>query len=98
VPLEPATVNVEVPNGVLADVVIVKVELAPAAIEAGLNEAVAPVGKPLALTVTVPLKPLIAVSLTVYDKLLPWPTDALAGEAVSEKSGAPVMFNVTVAV
>ena len=58
-------VSVKLPKGVLADVATVRVELAPAATEGGLNEAVAPVGSPLALKLTEPLKPLMALVFTV---------------------------------
>ena len=46
-PLVPVMVRVGLPTGVLELVAIVSVELAPAAIEVGLKEAVAPVGSPL---------------------------------------------------
>jgi hypothetical protein len=49
----PVTVTVYVPAGVLAPAVSVSVELLPAVTEAGLKEADAPVGKPLAERVTV---------------------------------------------
>jgi hypothetical protein len=44
---------------------MVRVELAPAPIDVGLNEAVAPAGKPVTLKLMVPLKPLTAPALTV---------------------------------
>ena len=46
-------------------VAIVSVELPSEATELGLNEAVAPVGKPLALSVTVPLKAFTLPTVTV---------------------------------
>ena len=64
-PLVPVMVSVELPTGVLAVVLIVRVELAPVATEEGLNEAVAPAGSPLALRLTEPLKPFRAPALTV---------------------------------
>src|ERR1700676_1679756 len=63
--LVPVRVSVKLPKGVLVFVVTVRVELAPAATEVGLNEAVAPVGRPLALKLSEPLKPLTALVLTV---------------------------------
>lgn len=91
-------VSVDVPSGVLADVAIVRIELPPAGIEAGLKDPDTPVGRPLTLKFTVPLKLFMTALLTVYEVLLPWPADALVGEAVIEKSGAPVTFSVTEAV
>ncbi len=66
VPLVPVTVNVEFPPGVAAVVVTVMVEVpAPPVMVAGLNEAVAPPGRPLAVGVTVPVNPFTAVTVTV---------------------------------
>jgi len=62
-PLIPVIVRVDVPTGVLAVVVTVKVEL-PATV-AGEKLAVAPVGSPLALKAMEPEKPENAVVLTV---------------------------------
>jgi hypothetical protein len=64
-PLVPVIVNVGLPGGVLVVVVIVSVELAPGVIEVGLNEAIAPVGRPLAFKLTEPVKPLTAATLAV---------------------------------
>jgi hypothetical protein len=64
-PLVPATVSVALPVGVLADVVTVNVELpAPASI-AGLKDAVAFAGRPLADRFTEPAKPFTAPTVTV---------------------------------
>jgi hypothetical protein len=65
VPLVPMIVSEGPPTGVLVDVETVKVEVAPAAIDAGLNEAVAPVGSPVALKFMTPLNPLSAPALAV---------------------------------
>jgi len=45
--------------------VTVRVELAPVTTDVGLNEPVAPVGSPLALKLTEPLKPLMTLVFTV---------------------------------
>ena len=58
-------VSVKLPKGVLVEVATVRVELAPAATEEGLNEAVAPAGSPLALKLSEPLKPFVALVFTV---------------------------------
>jgi len=65
-PLVPVIARVELPAGVLPLVVTVRVELAPGAMEAGLNEAWAPVGRPLVtLRLTVPVNPFTAAAFTV---------------------------------
>jgi hypothetical protein len=51
------TVKVEVPSGVLPAVVTVKVELPAPVTVAGEKLAVAPIGNPLALSVTIPPNP-----------------------------------------
>jgi hypothetical protein len=64
-PLAAVTVIVEVPAGVELAVVTVSVEEPDVTIDAGLNLAVAPLGKPLALSEAVPLKPFTADTVTV---------------------------------
>ena len=53
----PVTVSVAVPAGVLAEEVTVSVEDPEVVTEDGLNDAVTPAGRPLALMVTAPLNP-----------------------------------------
>jgi len=66
VPPVPVTVNVEFAPGVAAVVVTVMVEVpAPPVMVAGLNEAVAPPGRPLTVGVTVPVNPFTAATVTV---------------------------------
>ena len=65
--------------------------------EVGLKVAVAPVGNPLALNVTVPVKPFCAVTLGVYVVLLPWTIVRELGVAVSVKFGAALTTSVAVA-
>src|ERR1700676_2451028 len=64
-PLIPVTVRLLPPVGVFAAVVTVNVELVPPLIAAGMKEAVAPVGKPLILRLTEPLKLFSAPALRV---------------------------------
>jgi hypothetical protein len=64
-PLVPVIVSVLEPVGVVALVVTVIVDDPEPVTEAGLKLAVASAGNPLALRVTVPLKPPNAVTLTV---------------------------------
>src|SRR6202049_945800 len=88
-PLVPVMVSVVGPPvGVVAPAVMVRVELMPGVTEAGLKPNDAPEGRPLTPSVTDPVKPLSAPTLTVYGTLLPGRTDALAGEAEIVKSGA----------
>ena len=87
-PLVPVMVMVNVPVGVkVASVVTVRVEEPEVLTEAGLNVAVAPAGRPLALKVTVPLNEPTAATVAVYVVLFPCVTACDAGVAVSVKSG-----------
>jgi hypothetical protein len=62
VPLAPVIVRGYVPTAIVAAVETVSVELPEAATDAGLKLAVAPVGNPLTLRLTVPVKPFRALS------------------------------------
>ena len=64
-PLVPVTVSVEFAAGVVLDVVTVIVEVPAPLMVAGLKLAVAPVGNPDTVGVSVPLKPFRAVVVTV---------------------------------
>jgi hypothetical protein len=79
-------VKVNVPVGVFEAVATVRVEFPDAVTEAGLYDAVAPAGSPLALNATVPVKPLVGVTVTVYVVLAPCVTVWLEGLALTEKS------------
>ena len=56
-------------------------------IDAGLKEALAPAGRPLTLSETVPLKLVPAVTVAVNDVPPPCATVCEEGDAESEKSG-----------
>src|SRR6267154_5133517 len=86
-PLTPLSVNVEVPTGVLPVVVTVNVELPAPVTVAGEKLAVAPVGNPLALSVTTPVNPFKAAMLAVYVVALPTITVCVLGLADIVKSG-----------
>ena len=93
------TVSVNVPVGAFFWVVIVSVE-DPVPPDArltglGLKDAEVLAGRPDTLKVTLPLNPLVEVSVTVYVVLADRLTDRLAGLAPSRKSGA---FGLGVAV
>ena len=65
-PLVPVIVSVEVPVGVLPLVVVTVIVEVPLVVTvAGEKLALAPVGKPLALSVTVPANPFSAPMVTV---------------------------------
>jgi hypothetical protein len=75
---------------VVADVVIVSVEVPPAATTAGLNVPVAPAGSPLTASVTFPDAPCCVV-VTVYVVPVPALTERLAGTTASVKSAGPIV-------
>src|SRR5262249_52931936 len=76
-----------VPTGVVVDVVTVIVEAPVAAF--GLNDADAPIGRPLALSETAPVKPPAGVTVTLYVVGLPGLTVWLVGVAATPKSAVP---------
>src|SRR5581483_8994022 len=84
-PLVPVSVSVLVPAGVPVEVVMVTVDEPEPVTDVGLKAAVAPEGRPPAVSVTLPPKPLRAV--TVWEP----------GAAEIEKSAAGVTMSVTVA-
>jgi hypothetical protein len=63
-PLVPAIVSVVLPVGVLLLVCTVSVELPEPVTDGGVNVAVAPVGNPVMLRFTEPLKPFSAPTFT----------------------------------
>jgi hypothetical protein len=87
-PLVPVIVSVEVPAGVVPVVVTVIVEVPLVVTVAGEKLALAPMGKPPALSVTVPVNPFSAPIVTVYVVEFPGFTVWEAGAAETEKSGA----------
>src|SRR5262249_12579443 len=78
-------VTVEVPTVAVLLAVNVNVELPEpgAAIDAGLNEAVTPAGKPVAERETAALNPFATVVEMVLVLVPPWARETLAGEALS---------------
>jgi hypothetical protein len=62
------------------------------------NDAVTPLGSPVAARVTVPLNPFAPVTVMVLVPVLPWATDTLVGEADSVKLGGGVIERSIVAV
>ena len=65
--------------------------------DAGLNVAVAPEGKPLALSVTIPVKPFSPSTDSVKVVCDLSATDCVEGAADSEKSGLPPDADLKVA-
>jgi hypothetical protein len=95
-PLVPLIVSVNVPRGVLDFVETVIVELPEPVMEPGLNDAVARDGNPLTLRLTLPLNPLLGVTVTVYVVEFPRFTERVAGDAEIEKLGGFAEFTVSV--
>jgi hypothetical protein len=83
-PLVPVTVTVATPKVAVLEAESVRV-LVPV-VEAGLNAAVTPLGSPVAVKATLPLKPPDGVTVMVLVAVDPWLTVILAEAAVSEKS------------
>lgn len=84
----PLMVTLAVP--VVAVLLAVKVSVLVLVVPHGLNAAVTPAGRPEAVKLTLPVKPLAGVSVIVVVTLAPWFALRLAGEANSAKSGVPV--------
>jgi len=93
--LVPVTLNDTVPVGVAPVVVIVIVDDCPAVIEAGLNDADAPLGRPDALSVTLSAAPLVTVVEIVEVPLWPAVTVMVVGAAEIEKSGGALTVRET---
>jgi hypothetical protein len=88
------------PAAVELEVEIVSVDDPPAVTEAGENEAVAPLGRPLAASETVCAEPDVTAVETVVLVPAPAATDADVGLTESEKSfvAAAITLSVSVAV
>jgi hypothetical protein len=93
-PLVPVIVSVEVPRGVLDDVLTVRIELPEPETVDGLNEAVAPVGKPLTVNITVPVNCPFGVTMAAKLALLPGKIVCEVGDEDNEKSGDTVIVRV----
>ena len=77
---------------------MLSVNVVPVAEVAGLNAAVAPVGKPDAAKLTEPVKPFVAVTLRASLPLLPCTTLKAGTAAVRLNPGGAVTVNVTLVV
>ncbi len=86
-PLVPVMVSVDEPSGVVLAVVTVSVEVPDPVTVAGEKLAVAPLGNPLALSVTTPAKPPTTATVVVYVVEPPTTADCEAGLAEMEKLG-----------
>jgi hypothetical protein len=90
----PVTVTLEVPEGVVDEVVIVIVVVPEPVTVVGLKEAEAPDGNPVAVKLTVWLKPLRGLIVIVLVVLPPAAVEPLVGLAAIVKSGETT-FSVT---
>src|SRR6516225_4913241 len=88
-PLVPVMVIVYVPVGVVELVETDRVELPEPATEVGLKFAVAPLGNPLTLKFTDPVKPFTALTVDVYEAPAPAVTVCELGEDEIPKSAPP---------
>jgi hypothetical protein len=95
-PPVPLTVTVVVPVTAVAEAVKVRV-LVPA-VEAGLNTAVTPVGKPLALKVTLLANPPLGVTVTVLVPVAPCFTVAFVADRAKFGVATGVTFKLMTAV
>jgi hypothetical protein len=86
-PLVPFSAIVEFPIGVPLDVVTLRVALPEVVMVAGENDAVAPIGSPVALRITWPVNPPSAPTFTVYVVVALKPTVLVLGVAEMLKSG-----------
>ena len=86
-PEVPVMVTVDVPA--LAVLLAVSVSTLEAADDVGLNEAVTPLGRPVAANETLPLNPFSGVTVTVSVALLPCVTESVDAEGESVKLGVP---------
>jgi len=85
------------PIAAAAEAVKVRVVLFPL-VGVGLNTAVTPAGKPLALNATLPANPPTGVTVIVLVAVPPCRTETLAGLAESEKSGWLITVTMSVRV
>ena len=85
-PLVPVMVTVAGPSVAVAEAVKFTVLLVPV-VDAGLKLAVTPVGNPLALNATLPVKPPVRVIVIALFAVKPRVTFTLVGFAESAKSG-----------
>lgn len=86
-PEVPVMVTVAGLEVIAAEVLAASVSTCVPAVEPAANDAVTPLGSPLAAKATVPEKPPASVTVIVAVALLPWTTDIDVGEADSVKLG-----------
>jgi hypothetical protein len=97
-PLVPVIVIANVPSAVDEVVLTVSVEDVPVVVVGlGLNDAVAPLGSPLAANDTAPANPPVRVIVTVYVVVAPRVIVWLAGDALSVKFDADAAVTTSVA-
>ena len=84
-PEVPVIVTMAVPT--VAVLLAVRASTLELLADAGLNEAVTPVGRPVALNDTLPVNPPTSATVMVPVPVLPCATDREAGEGVSVKPG-----------
>jgi hypothetical protein len=98
VPFVPLIVNGYVPATVVPVVRTVSVDVPEVVTEVGANVGVAPVGSPVTLIVTAPVKPPEGVTVAVYVVDAPCTIEREAGVAVTVKSAVETAFTTRVTV
>lgn len=93
-PEVPVTVTVNAPT--VAELLAVSVSTLLLVVGLVPNEAVTPVGKPDAASVTLPVNPPTSVTLIVSVPLLPWVIDSDDGDDASVKPDDPGMVTAMV--
>jgi hypothetical protein len=91
-PEVPVIVTVDIPA--VAVPLAVSVKTLVAVVGFVPNEGVTPLGKPAAERVTLPVKPLCGVTVTVLEPLDPWAMVKVFGDAERLKSGVTVVLTV----
>src|SRR5207244_2371848 len=75
--------------------VIVNAAFPPPVVDAGLNTAVAPAGRPVTLRFTTPVNPFTAVTCAVQAPLPPAGLAAITKSAAPEVASGPVMLTLS---
>ena len=92
-PEVPVMVTVKAP--VVAVLPAVRVSTLEVAEEVGLNEAVTPLGRPVAANATLPVNPPVSVTVIVSVPVAPWLTDKEGAEGLREKPDVVFAFTVS---
>jgi hypothetical protein len=87
-----------VPGAVVASAASVSIDVSPALTLAGMNAAVAPAGRPVAVSAMVSTAPAVDIVDTAVVSEWAWTIVTVVGDALIEKSGRAITTNDTVVV